>query len=426
MKLLDGTTTEKYEDSAKDKFINEPANMQLLIVVDKLLTGFDAPPCSYLYIDKNMQDHGLFQAICRVNRLDSDDKQFGYIIDYKDLFNKVENAISVYTSELDCDSFDKKDVEIILKDRLEIGKEKLDEALEEFRLYCEPVEPPKDSLAYIRYFCGNTENEDDLKDNEIKRTTLYKSVAVLVRTYASISGDMEEAGYTPTQSTAIKNEVTFAVSLREEIRKASGETIDLKAYEADMRHLIDTFIQAEDSRRIDPFGDQPLLGIILKSGIADAINSLPDGIKGSKEAVAETIENNVRRKIIKEHLTDPAYFDEMSKLLDHIIKERKSGAVQYEAYLKAIAKLAKQVSDTAQDQTPEELNTPAQRALYNNLGQNKDLALEVHRAVLQVKQANFRGDQAKENLIKGEIFEIISDAEEVERIFALISNQNEY
>ena len=82
--------TETYEDFAKQKFTHEPANMQLLIVVDKLLTGFDAPCCTYLYIDKSMQDHGLFQAICRTNRLDGDDKDFGYIVDYKDLFKKVE------------------------------------------------------------------------------------------------------------------------------------------------------------------------------------------------------------------------------------------------------------------------------------------------------------------------------------------------
>ena len=63
--------------------------MKLLVVVDKLLTGFDAPPCTYLYIDKSMQDHGLFQAICRTNRLDGEDKPFGYIVDYKDLFRKV-------------------------------------------------------------------------------------------------------------------------------------------------------------------------------------------------------------------------------------------------------------------------------------------------------------------------------------------------
>ena len=91
------TTTEKYEDWAKEKFIKEPATMRLLIVVDKLLTGFDAPGCTYLYIDKNMQDHGLFQAICRVNRLDGEDKQFGYIVDYKDLFKKEWKMLLPFT-----------------------------------------------------------------------------------------------------------------------------------------------------------------------------------------------------------------------------------------------------------------------------------------------------------------------------------------
>lgn len=109
---------ETYEDKAKSLFTKEPANMKLLIVVAKLLTGFDAPSCTYIYLDKEMQDHGLFQAICRVNRLDGDDKDFGYIVDYKELFKKVENAVSVYTSELDYDNFQKEECDILLKDRL--------------------------------------------------------------------------------------------------------------------------------------------------------------------------------------------------------------------------------------------------------------------------------------------------------------------
>ena len=100
------TRTETYEDEVKELFKTQPANMRLLIVVDKLLTGFDAPHCTYLYIDKSMQDHGLFQAICRTNRLDGEVKSFGYIVDYKDLFKKLLNekgtgALQVYTSELD-------------------------------------------------------------------------------------------------------------------------------------------------------------------------------------------------------------------------------------------------------------------------------------------------------------------------------------
>ena len=160
--------TETYEDNAKKLFKEQPANMKLLVVVDKLLTGFDAPTCTYLYIDKSMQDHGLFQAICRVNRLDGDDKDFGYIVDYKDLFKKVENAIAVYTSELDR-SAGGADPQILLKDRLTKGRERLDNALEAVALLCEPVERPKSELEHIHYFCGNTEIPDDLKAHEPQR-----------------------------------------------------------------------------------------------------------------------------------------------------------------------------------------------------------------------------------------------------------------
>ena len=89
--------TETYETESKEQFRKEPARMKLLIVVSKLLTGFDAPPCSYIYIDKKMQDHTLFQAICRVNRLDTEDKDYGYIVDYMELFGNVTDAINVYT-----------------------------------------------------------------------------------------------------------------------------------------------------------------------------------------------------------------------------------------------------------------------------------------------------------------------------------------
>ena len=163
------TRTETYEEKAKDLFKKQPANMKLLIVVDKLLTGFDAPSCTYLYIDKSMQDHGLFQAICRVNRLDGDDKDFGYIVDYKDLFKKVENAIAVYTSELDT-SAGGSDPQILLKDRLKKGRERLDNALEAMALLCEPVQPPRGELEHIHYFCGNTEIPDDLKAHETSNT----------------------------------------------------------------------------------------------------------------------------------------------------------------------------------------------------------------------------------------------------------------
>jgi type I restriction enzyme R subunit len=424
--LLGDKKTETYEDEAKEKFIKEPANMRLLVVVAKLLVGFDAPPCTYLYIDKSMQDHGLFQAICRVNRLDTEDKQFGYIVDYKDLFRKVEDAVAVYTSELDYDEFEKSDCDILLQDRLKKGRERLDNALEENALLCEPVALPKDTLAYIRYFCGNPEIPEELKSREVQRTALYKSTVALIRAYANIADEMEAADYSEKEVADIKKQIGFYLNLREEIRKASGETLDLKTYEADMRHLIDNYIQADEPKKISPFGDLTLLEIIVNTGIADAINSLPKGIRGSKEAVAETIENNVRSKIIKDHLIDPAFFEEMSKLLNSIIKERKANAISYEAYLRKIAELAKKVNEGKSESTPDALNTPAKRALYNNLSNNEDLALAVHEKVVTYRPDNWKGNKTKELVIKSNLYEVLKDEKEVEKIFPIIKEQREY
>jgi len=418
--------SETYEDKAKAMFVKEPANMKLLIVVAKLLTGFDAPSCTYIYLDKTLQDHGLFQAICRVNRLDSDDKDFGYIVDYKELFEKVENAVSVYTSELDYDQFEKQDCEILLKDRLSQAKKRLDDALEEITLVCEHVPLPKTDLDYIRYFCGNPENPDDLKANEVKRNALYKQCVVLMRAYANLAAEMTEAGYSNQEIENIKKTLDSYLRLREIIRKASGETLDMKPFEADMRFLIDNFIQADPSKRIDPFENQSLLDLIVNSGIGEAISKLPDGIKSSKEAVAETIENNVRQKIIKEHLIDPAYFEEMSKLLKTVIEELRAKKISYEEYLKKMADLAKRVTNAQRDDLPSTIQTPAQRALYNNLGKNEAQALLIDAAVKRVKQVDFRGDERKENIIKFEIYQILKDEKEVERIFAIIKEQRDY
>ena len=417
--------TEAYEEWAKQLFVKEPANMKLLIVVDKLLTGFDAPPCTYLYIDKSMQDHGLFQAICRTNRLDGEDKDFGYIVDYKDLFKNVENAIAVYTSELDHSSGGAAP-EILLQDRLKRGRGRLDDAIEVLALLCEPVEPPKGELEHLHYFCGNTEIPSDLKEREPQRAALYKAFASLVRAYANIVGEMEAAGYTASDIERVKSQIDHYRYMRDIIRKASGESLDLKAYEADMRHLIDAYIEADGPRSISPFDNMSLLDIIVKTGIADAIASQLGGLKGDKNAIAETIENNVRSKIIKEHLNDPAFYEKMSKLLDEIIKDRKARAMSYEEYLKRIAELAKNVGVGHSEDTPKTLDTPGKRALYNNLNQNEELAIDIDISVKEKRHDDWRGIKAREQVIKSALFDVLKDESEVERIFLIMKAQKEY
>jgi type I restriction enzyme R subunit len=417
--------TETYEDDVKSKFVDEPANLRLLIVVDKLLTGFDAPPCTYLYIDKSMQDHGLFQAICRTNRLDGDDKTFGYIIDYKDLFKRVQDAIAVYSSELD-HSAGGAEPEVMIQDRLKKGKERLDNAMEAIALICEPVEPPKGDLEYIHYFCGNTEIPEDLKKHEPHRSSLYKATVSLVRAYANISDELNVAGYSQQQITDIKEKQKYYINVREVVRKASGEVLDLKPYEADMRHLIDTYIEADEPRKISDFDDLSLTELIIKTGIADAIAIKLGNFKGNKNAISETIENNIRRKIIREQLNDPAFYEKMSALLDEIIAARKARAIEYEEYLKRIAEVAKMVEKGHDEHISDNLDTPGKRALYNNLHENEKLALDIDEEVKNNRPDGWRGILTREQVVKAAIYKVVKSEAEVERIFPIIKAQKEY
>ncbi len=247
-----------------------------------------------------------------------------------------------------------------------------------------------------------------------------------MRAYANIADELDIAGYGRAESARIKEQLDHYLAVRETVRQASGESIDLKAYEADMRHLIDTYIEADEPRRISPFDGMGLLDLIVKTGIAKAIATQLGGLKGNKDAIAETIENNVRRKIIKEHLSDPAYYEKMSALLDEIIAARKAKAIEYEDYLKRVGELAKRVEAGQGEDTPEQVNTPGRRALFNNLGKNLDLAVRIDEVVKRVRPDGWRGVQAREQVVKRGIYDELKDEAEVERIFLIIKQQREY
>ncbi|MHB2149647.1 type I restriction endonuclease subunit R [Calditrichota bacterium LG25] len=437
--------TEQFEQEIKKRFIEEPGQMKLLIVVDKLLTGFDAPPATYLYIDKHMQDHGLFQAICRVNRLHTEDKEYGYIIDYKDLFQSLEKSIKDYTGGA-FEGYDREDVDGLLKDRLESGRERLEELREKVKALCEPVEPPRDEQAYIRYFCAQESgNAAQLKDNEPKRLALYKTVASLLRAYANIANEMREAGYTEAEIQQIKQEVTFYEHLRETIKLASGDYVDMKMFEPAMRHLLDTYIRADESEKIAAFDDMSLVELIVERG-EDAILELPEGLKQSKEAVAETIENNVRKLIVDTMAVNPRYYERMSKLLDALIQERRRQAIQYKEYLQRIIELTKKVKHPETTSSyPENINTPALRALYDNIEISEvhepapkfgeagyvdvkaEIAVSIDRAIRSVKKDDWRGNRFKEREVRNAIKSILGDnPAQVDQIFEIVKNQHEY
>lgn len=422
---------EKFEKEAKDKFIDEPAQMKLLIVVNKLLTGFDAPSATYLYIDRMLHDHGLFQAVCRVNRLDGDDKDYGYIVDYMDLFDSLKEAFEDYTTRV-FDAYEKSDVDGLLKNRLKRAKERLDEALEAIKALCEAVEPPKDILAHIRYFCGqNTDNPNDLKDSEPRRVALYKLTIDVIRAYANIADEMPEAGYTAKETEQIRNDVKRFENLRKEIQMASGDYIDLKQYEPAMRHLIDSYIGAEESRILANFDDFSLIELLAEKG-KDALGKLPKSIRENKNAMAETIENNLRKVIIEESPTNPIYYEKMSVLLDELIKMLKEATLEYEKYLHEIIALSRKVrKPNTTTEYPASLDNGAKRALYDNLGRNEALAIELDQKILTTKKDSWRGHKIKINEVRVAITDVLSrygitDKTRIEKILGLVTKRSEY
>lgn len=423
-KMLNGKDRAQFEKEVKKKFIQEPANMQLLIVVDKLLTGFDAPACTFLYIDKEMRDHGLFQAICRVNRTESEDKEFGYIVDYKNLFNSLNKSISDYTSDA-FDGFDAADVEGILVDRLKKARERLEDTMEAVEQLTKDVEAPKEVEQYIKFFCGKIEDKDDLKKNEEKRLLFYKAVVALIRAFNNIAPEMQEAGYSTTEAARIKMKVNSFVELRNSIKYASGDYIDLKQYEPDMRQLLDMYLSADPSRTISNFGDATLLEIIVEKGIGAAVDGLPEPIRKSTPSVASTIAGNIRKVIIQEMPLNPVYYEKMSVLLQELLERRKKGALSYEQFLKEIEELARQViPEGNKNQYPTSIDTPTKKAVYEIL-EDEPLTLAMVSDVADNMEANWIGNTLKERKVKFAISRHISDPTIVETILEVIKNQKE-
>ncbi|MFC8530297.1 type I restriction endonuclease subunit R [Nocardia sp. NPDC057227] len=422
---------DEFDKDVKRRFVEEPGQMKLLIVVDMLLTGFDAPSATYLYIDKKMRDHGLFQAICRVNRLDGDDKTYGYVIDYRDLFKSLDKAITNYTSEA-LDGYDKEDVDGLLENRIQQEREDLDEVLEKIRALCEPVAMPKGTLEYQRYFVATIPGDaDQIKTNEPKRVELYKSVAALVRAYAAVANDMDRAGYTAAEARAIKDEVAHYVAVKNEVEVGAGENIDIKQFEAGMRALLDTYIQADPVEHVATI-DRGLVQLIVERG-ADAIDMLPDGIKKNPEAVAETIINNVRKTIVDERAMNPKYFDRMSLLLDAIIEQQRQDAVEYADYLTKLLEHAEKVGKGESEDGaayPAWADTAARRALYDFDWSDGDVDVkQIYQQVQSVKEHGWAGNPMKERALARELRKVLPggfNAESIRRLIDRLKEHNEY
>ncbi|GHR45230.1 restriction endonuclease subunit R [Helicobacter pylori] len=410
--------TKEFEEEVKKRFINEPARMKLLIVVDKLLTGFDAPSLTYLYIDKKMQDHGLFQAVCRVNRLDGEDKDFGCIIDYSDLFDSLQEAHSDYTNGA-FENYEREDIQGLISDKAQKIKKKLEEARDQLRSLCESVKEPKDEMDYIAYFCGS-----DLEKNAQKRRLFYQLVGAFLRMFVELN-NLEKPTYSKEEMQKIKQEVEFYRHLQKVIGLNSGDSVDLKSYSEDMRRILDAYIKATDSKTLIKIEDQGLCEVLAQMDINDFHKELSQVFK-KESSMAESIANNTRKRIIEKEASDPKYYEKLSSLLNDLINQFREKKLTYLEYLQQIRNLAKQVIHKEDKNYPTKINTNALKTLYDNLDENEALALEIDACIRDNKKDGWVGHNQKEKNLKIALRKTINDEGLLENTFNLAKHIDEY
>ncbi|MGL5914062.1 MAG: type I restriction endonuclease subunit R [Bacteroidales bacterium] len=430
-RMMGDRKADEFETWAKAEFIEKPASMKLLIVVDKLLTGFDAPSATYLYIDKKMYNHDLFQAICRVNRVDSESKEYGYIVDYQDLFSSISNAIDDYTSEA-FEGYEKEDVEGLLTNRLAKAKQDLDAALQCVITLCETIQPQTQE-AYFDYFVYSSnataeEQQEQIETNAQKRELLYKLVGNLVRRYVNIANEMLPAGYTKEESADIKKQVDNYNSIKDAIKLRSGDALDLKRFDPMMRQLIDNWVRAEDSEVLFEFDDISFLDLIAQQGEA-AIEKLPKSIRNDKKAVAETLMANAFRVVNSERPNNPAYYDSVSALLKQLLEDIKIGKVSSQEAVNKLIEVIRKMKGR-KGNYPASVVTVGMKALYDNLDKNEELTLTVHEAVVEYAKDGWRDPSvpAKRKKLQRAVSNALNsdDEEHISQIMDIIQKQKEY
>lgn len=419
-----------FEAYAKKEFIDHPKNMRLLIVVDKLLTGFDAPSACVLYIDKHMENHNLFQAICRVNRVDGDDKEYGYIVDYQNLFECISGAIGDYTSDgAALSGYDKEDIEGYIKEKNKACRKDLEEAKEQVEALLALVHP-QTREGFFRYFvyddnAPEEEMDKQLDDNAEKRSKLYKYVRRYLNCYANLANSLEDMGYNEAERKEYAECAKKYDALKREIELRSNDHIDMRRYEPDMRQVLDLYVKAEDSEVIAKLDDTSFLDIVAAQN-EEQLNDLPDELKDEYgRASAETVEANLREVIRKDSPFNPAYYGKLSIILQELIDKRKKEMLDYEEYMKELIELVKKARGKSANSYPESIKTPGMRALYDNLGQNEYLAIRTHEVIKENALVGFRDNRMKQRKLIGALAKLLGD-EMALKIYDIIKLHDEY
>ena len=335
---------EEYLKHVKDEFVYGD-EIDLLIVVDKLLTGFDAPRASTLYIDKQLKEHNLLQAIARVNRL-YDGKDYGYIIDYRGLLGELDQALTSYAS---LNGFDPEDITgAVIDVRSEIIKAKtyythLDDLFSGVKF--------KDDLESYVAVLEDVQKRDDFKEWLSQFARAFK-LALSSEKICDILSDEEIKAY--------KQKVKFYNELRKAVQLRYHEACDFGKYEAQMQKLLDTYINAQGVNELTKLVN------IFETEFDDEVQRIE-----GKNAKADTIISAVSAVVKEKMDSNPAFYKSIAQQIQDIIDEYKAKRLSEEEKL-AKAKLLKDLITGAlkpnEDRYPKEFNgKKILFAIYDNL-----------------------------------------------------------
>ena len=404
--MLCGKSQRDFETDATTKFKTSPADMKLLIVVDKLLTGFDAPSARYLYIDKSMRDHGLFQAVCRVNR-PCKGKTHGVIIDYMDLFRSIQSAVNDYTSEA-FSGYDREDIEGLITNRYDEAHAKMEQSREKLTCLLENVDLPRRDTDYIAYFC---------EEEPTRREELYGLVSSITRSFAECCGRLvSHYGYSPEGVKSLREEIHEYCRLKDIVRLSSGDYLG-RSYDADMRYILDTYVKA---------GESEITGVIDEITAAGCdVGVVMGRLPCDEIAKAEIIENNLMHEIRIRMGADPEYYTRLSSELEKLLKRRKTDAIDYADYIREMSELARKILN---------VSAPIDEVLCRYLNGNSELAERLTDAITRNISPGFRENLIKSRVVRNAIYSCLHDASysesEAEKltdeIFSIILHRQEY
>ena len=299
---------EEYEETIKSKFIN--GDIDILIVVDKLLTGFDAPKASTLYLDKQIKEHNLLQAIARVNRL-CDGKDYGYIVDYRGLLGELDKALTMY-QEAGLEEFNEEDI-----------KSSVYYIDTEINNMFEAYEKLKDIFKDIKNKNDLEEYEVLLEDERIRKDFYDKLCKFGSMLGIILPSDQAYYKVGKEKISELRKALAFYQKLRATVKLRYSETIDHKEYEAKMQKLLDNYVVAKEMMRITEPVD-----------ITDAENFDKELEKmGTDRGKADSIRTRLTRTISEKSKEDPAYYKKFSTRIEETIEAYRNRRITDSEYL---------------------------------------------------------------------------------------------